>query len=324
MATLGQTYPNLADVLKRQDPDSSIAAVIELLSEQNEILMDAIALEGNLPTGHRTTVRSGLPTVTWRKLNYGVQPSKSTTVQVTDAVGMLEAYAEVDKDLADLNGNTAEFRLSEDAAFIEAMNQEMATTLFYGDTDVDSEKFMGLTPRYDDAAAENGGQIIKGVGAGGDNTSMWIVSWDANATHLIYPKGSAGGLKHTDKGQVTLIDAADGKYEGYRSHYQWKVGLTVRDWRQNVRICNLDVSAIGTETLITNLITGINRVKNLKKGKIVIYCNRVVKTALDIEATNKTNVNLKLSEYGGEFITTFRGYPVRLCDAILETEALVA
>ncbi|WP_368734330.1 major capsid protein, partial [Klebsiella quasipneumoniae] len=67
---------------------------------------------------------------------YGVQPSKSTTVQVTDYVGMLETYAEVDKSLADLNGNTAEFRLSEDRAFIEAMNQQMAQTLFYGDSSV--------------------------------------------------------------------------------------------------------------------------------------------------------------------------------------------
>ena len=51
-------------------------------------------------------------------------------MQVTDSIGMLETYAEVDKSLADLNGNTDEFRLSEDRAFIEAMNQAMAQTLF--------------------------------------------------------------------------------------------------------------------------------------------------------------------------------------------------
>lgn len=51
-------------------------------------------------------------------------------MQVTDGIGMLETYAEIDKSLADLNGNTAEFRLSEDRAFLEAMNQQMAQTLF--------------------------------------------------------------------------------------------------------------------------------------------------------------------------------------------------
>ncbi len=33
--------------------------------------------------------------------------------------GMLETYSEIDKALADLNGNTAAYRLSEDRAFLE-------------------------------------------------------------------------------------------------------------------------------------------------------------------------------------------------------------
>ena len=119
MAVLSTTNPTLADVAKRYDADGKIDTIVELLSETNEVLDDMTFLEGNLPTGHRTTVRSGLPSSTWRKLNYGVQPSKSTTVQITDTTGMLEAYAEVDKALADLNGNTASFRLSEDRAFLE-------------------------------------------------------------------------------------------------------------------------------------------------------------------------------------------------------------
>jgi hypothetical protein len=49
------------------------------------------------------------------QLNYGVASSKSRTAQVTDSCGMLEAYAEIDKALADLNGNSAAFRLSETA-----------------------------------------------------------------------------------------------------------------------------------------------------------------------------------------------------------------
>ena len=55
-------------------------------------------------------------------------------MQVRDGTGMLETYAEVDKSLVKLNGNEAAFRLSEDRAFIEGMNQTMAQTLFYSDT----------------------------------------------------------------------------------------------------------------------------------------------------------------------------------------------
>ena len=238
MATLSTNNPTLADLAKRTDPDGKIDSIVELLSETNECLQDMTFMEGNLPTGHRTTIRSGLPSATWRKLNYGVQPSKSTTVQVTDSCGMLEAYAEVDKALADLNGNSATFRLSEDRAFLESMNQTMANTLFYGDTGT-THRNLGLSARYSSTAAESGDNIVLG-GSGSDNTSIWLVVWGPNTCHGIVPKGTAG-LQHCDLGQVTLDDAAGGRYEGYRTHYKWDVGLTLRDWRYAVRIANVDV-----------------------------------------------------------------------------------
>lgn len=160
MAVKGITALTLADWGKRIDPNGKVDKIIELLSQTNPILQDMLIVEGNLPTGHRTTIRSGLPSATWRLLNYGVQPSKSTTVQVTDGIGMLETYAEIDKSLADLNGNTAEFRLSEDRAFLEAMNQQMAQTLFYGDSSVNPQQFMGLSSRYSDLTATNAQNII--------------------------------------------------------------------------------------------------------------------------------------------------------------------
>ena len=114
MSALATTHPTLLDLAKRTDPDGRISDIVEILNQTNEILSDMVWVEGNLTTGHRTTIRTGLPAPTWRKLYGGVQPTKSTSAQITDNCGMLEAYAEVDKALADLNGNTAEFRLSED------------------------------------------------------------------------------------------------------------------------------------------------------------------------------------------------------------------
>jgi hypothetical protein len=148
MATLSTIHPTLMDVAKRLDPDGKIDTIVEILAETNEILEDMVWMEGNLPTGHRTTIRSGLPAPTWRKLYGGVQPTKSRTVQVTDTCGMLEAYAEVDKALADLNGNTAAFRLSEDRAHIEGMNQEFASSLFYASEATAPEEITGFAPRF--------------------------------------------------------------------------------------------------------------------------------------------------------------------------------
>ncbi len=155
----------LTDWAKRQDPDGKSASIVEMLSQTNEVLQDMMFVEGNLPTGHRTTVRTGLPAVAWRMLNYGVPQGKATTAQVTDTVGMLEAFSSVDKDLVELSGNHNEFRLSESRAFLEAMNQEMARTVFYGDTDLEPEKFLGLSPRYSDLSAESGENIVDAGGS---------------------------------------------------------------------------------------------------------------------------------------------------------------
>src|SRR5690606_41765531 len=161
MSALAASHPTLLDLAKRLDPDGKIDVIAEILTQENPILEDMNFVEGNLPTGHRTTIRTGLPTPTWRKLYGGVQPTKSTTTQVTDTTGMLEAYAEVDKALADLNGNTAAFRLSEDRAHIEGMNQEMAESLFYANEGTEPEAFTGLGPRLNTlTGAENSANVI--------------------------------------------------------------------------------------------------------------------------------------------------------------------
>lgn len=334
MSTVGKSNPTLADVAARTDKDGKIEMIVEMLKQTNELLEDMTWIEANNGTNHKTTIRSGLPSVTWRLLNYGVQPSKSRSVQIQDTCGMLEGYAEVDKALADLNGNTAAFRMSEDQGFIQAMNHSLASKLVYGNTETDPEQIMGLAPRYSNLSAENGENIISGSGTGSDNTSIWIVTWGPNTCHGIYPKGSKAGLSHKDLGEVTLEDAAGGYYQGYRTHYKWDCGLTLRDWRATARIANIDVSELADagETgfdganLPNLLIKAYNKVlRYMKLGRTVIYCNNTVKTALDLIASNKTNTWFTTANgVNGMPINMFRGIPIRMVDAILDTESTVS
>lgn len=329
MAVLSTIHPTLLDVAKRLDPDGKVAQIVELLNQTNEIIEDMVFMEGNLPTGHRTTIRTGLPTPTWRKLYGGVQPTKSRTVQVTDSCGMLEAYAEVDKALADLNGNTAAFRLSEDMAHIEGMNQEFTSTLIYGNEGNEPEAFTGLAARFNDQAALNGENIITSAATpdGNDNTSIWLVGWGANTVHGIYPKGSIGGIQMEDKGQVTIesIDGAGGRMEAYRTHYRWDTGLTVRDWRYVVRIqFDLeDVIAAGTSgpVLADLMAKALRRIPSLGMCRPVFYANRDTLDALDVQAVNKATMAFStIEDAQGKPVTRFRGVPIRRCDAILTNE----
>ncbi|MBX3502800.1 MAG: hypothetical protein KF889_25425 [Alphaproteobacteria bacterium] len=327
MAAIGTTALTLADHAKRSDPDGKISKIVELLGQTNEILTDMLWMEGNLPTGHRTTVRTGLPSATWRLLNYGVPKTKSTTAQVDDACGMLEVYSEIDKALADLNGNTAEFRLSEDRAFIEGMNQQLATALFYGNQATNPERITGLEPRYNLSTAGNGTNVIKAGGSGSDNTSIWLVVWGDQSCHGIFPKGSKAGLQHNDKGQQTVLDAAGNQYEAYRTHFKWDAGLTLRDWRYVVRICNIDLSDIAGSTpinLMNYMIRAINKIPMMGMGRPVFYMNRAMRTWFDIQAINKTTLALKFDEIDGKQRTSFQGIPLRTCDAILNTESTVS
>ena len=330
MATLATTHPTLLDITKRLDPQGKVDTIAEILNQTNEILDDMVWIEGNLPTGHRTTIRSGLPTPTWRKLYGGVQPTKSRTVQVTDATGMLEAYAEVDKALADLNGNSAAFRLSEDRAHLEGMNQEFASTLFYGNEATEPEAFTGFGARFNDQSAQNGSNIITSADTpdSTDNTSIWLVVWGPNTVHGIYPKGSKAGLNMEDKGQVTIenVDGAGGRMEAYRTHYRWDCGLSVRDWRYIVRV-NVD-----QEDLVKNAATGpdlidlmtqaVEMIPSLSMGRPAFYMNRTLRSFLRRQIANKVAAStLTMEQIAGKHVTMFDGIPVRRCDAITNTES---
>lgn len=337
MAALTANNPTLLDVAKRTDPDGKIASIVELLNQTNPILDDMSWVEGNLPTGNKTTVRTGLPQATWRKLYGGVIPGKSTTAQVQDSCGMLEAYAEIDKALADLNGNTAAFRLSEDSAYIEGMSQQMATTLFYGNEGTQPAAFTGLAPRYNSLSAQNADNIVSGGGSGSDNTSIWLCVWGPQTGFGIYPKGSKGGLHMEDKGQVTIenVDGAGGRMEGYRSHYRWDAGLTIRDWRYFVRIANIDVSALtvdGTaqnradaqKALINLMVSASERIPSFGKGRAVWYVNRTIREALRKGILERISNNLTWETVEGKRVMTFDDIPVRRTDALLNSEATVS
>ncbi len=333
MSTLVSRNPTLLDLAKAQEPGGKIASIVEILNETNEILADMTWQEGNLTTGHRTTMRAGLPAPTWRKLYGGVQPTKGTNVQVDDACGMLEAYAEIDKALADLNGNGPEYRLTEDRSHIEGINQELAETIFYGNEDTAPAEFTGLAPRFNSLSAENADNILDGAGTGTDNRSIWLIVWGPNTAHGIIPKGSVAGLQHQDLGEVTLEDASSGSNTGrmqaYRSHYKFEAGLTIRDWRYIVRIANIDFSALTADAasgadLSDLMFQAQELVPNLSMGRAVFYMARGVRTFLRRQTSNAVSGStLTYRDVGGIKIMDFHGTPVRRVDALAVDEAQI-
>jgi hypothetical protein len=332
MAVLSANALTLIDWAKRVDPEGKIPAIVELLAQTNEMILDMMFVEGNLPTGHRTTVRTGLPAVFWRLLNQGVSPSKSTTAQIDEACGMLEAWSEVDAALARLGGNVEQLRLSESRAFLEAMNQEMQSTMFYGNGSASPEEFTGLAVRYSDTTAGNGSNIISASGATpANNHSIWLVSWGEETVHGIFPKGSKAGLEHFDLGEETVevtAGVAGSRMRAYRDQYVWHSGIAVKDWRHVVRIANIDHTTLvggSPQDLIGLMEQAIETLPN-RMGKPVFYMNRTTRRVLRKLARTAVAAGggLTFENFEGQRIMKFDEVPVRTVDALLRTEGVVS
>jgi hypothetical protein len=330
---MSDNYVTFAELAKRQKFGGGIDDIIDVISGTNPIIEDAPVVEGNLPTGHRTTTRNTNPTGTWRQINKGVATEKGLTNQVDDSCGMLEGFSAIDEKLVELSGDKGKFRASEDDAFIAGFNDTVASSLFYADVQVDPEKPHGLSPRYNSLSTGNYANVVNCSGSS-TLTSIWIVKWSPYTAHLIYPKGTKAGISSEDMGKILWQDGATPPkhYMAWVTHFIWNLGLTLRDPRYVTRICNIDTSALtddastGTD-LQRKMVAAYYKVPTKDLGKMAktfVYCNKTVAEYLHVQAANKTNVNLTLDNSAGEPFVRFMGAPVHICDAITNAETAVA
>lgn len=336
MATLGTNVFTFADIAKRLDPNlKDVANVVEVLAAQNDILKFLPFMEGNLPTGHRTTIRNGLPTVGTRRINQGVAPTKSTTKQQDDGTMLLEAFSEVDVEAIRLGGNEAALRASEDVATLEAMNQFFASTFFYGNAAQYVDRFNGIATRLADISGAYGSQILDAGGGSSDNTSIYLVGFGERGLHGIYPKGTTAGIERTDMGEQLIVDSVAGTRRRAKvTNFVWHGGLAVKDHRHIVRIGSIDVSDLATfgsgsdssAKLLRLMIQAMNILPANPSGyglKYGFLMNKTAKTWCDIMQTEKANVHFTSKEINGQEFTHFRNVPVIVCDAITNAETAV-
>ena len=332
MATYGANNPTLLDVAKRYN-DDKLVAIAEVLNQKKGFLDDMTWLEGTDSDGMQANLRSGLPTPTWRRFNEGVQPSKTTVVAVKFTTAMMEMDSTVDVDLAAKHGDPGSFRATEDLGIIEAMEQEAVRALIYDSEATSPGHITGLQAYYNSLTAESGKNVISGGGSGSDNTSIYVVCHGPRSVHGIFPKGSKAGLEMKDLGEQLVQDAtgiAGAKLLAYVTRYKWKLGLAVPDWRQAARICNIDYSALMTDSSAADLVKLLTRatlaIENPSAGRMGIYMRRDVATALDEQAraSVSTGGGITYDNVDGQPIMKWRGIPIRLTDGLKIDEATVS
>ena len=342
MGTLG-----LTELYQFMNDDKERQIIINMLAQTNSMLADAYQMPCNKGDRHEHRVMTGLPAVTWGKLYKGTPNSKGKYATVEDVTGFVEGRASVDKRLISLNpkaGNRV--RLMESKGFLEAISQEMQSALIYSSQKTSPEQITGLAPRFSDGNAETGSQIVDGGGTGSNNTSVWFVTWGMQECAMIHPKNIPAGIERDDHGECRVEDENGNAYQALEETFRWHAGMTVSDWRKVSRIANIDVDELraGNVDLFALMrkayykLHGVMNVDigtpsgdpehgNYGKSRTVIYCNADIFEALDALSTNSGNtdnyVRLTREQVEGQQVDTYRGFPVRRVDAILNTEEQV-
>lgn len=349
MALLAASTDTLINWTRSRNPNLTAAAIVEILNQSNEIIPYMLWEEGNGPFMNRTTIRTKLPTVTTRQIGQGIPTSTSRTIQVDDAMAILDVMNEVDMVLADAEGDSGQYRLNSSIPFFEAMSQQFAELLFYGNSQQNATDFFGLSPRYatgNPSIAANSQNVLDGGGVGSANTSVWLLTLSDRALTGIFPKGSSAGLTHKDWGmQLSQIIAGYGatKLPVYQDQYTWKCGIALKDWRWCARLANVDTTNLANESnavdLIKNMIKMMYRLPTIATpasisgnpmsqltipGRSVFVCNRTVREMLHIQALNKTNNTVSIQDVDGRKVLMFFNIPVLNVDQILSNEAVVA
>jgi hypothetical protein len=336
MAVLGATLVTLADVAKEKG--NNIGDVAEVLIQENAMLNDIPYMVMNEKTIHKESIRSGLPTVYYRKANQPIPASKTTSEERTYSAAHFESKSQIDAAVAARGGQDriGYNRWNQAQGHIQAMALELASLAIYGSPIDSNRKCPGFFDVYStlSASEETSKQIIDAGGTTTDNCSILKVHWGERSIFGVYPEGTQAGLKRTDRSpgkQLVQIAGTDengaaGTFWGYEEDFEMDHGLVVKDYRQAARIANIDPallkSGVGAADLIDLMISANYKIHTLENGTGVWYVNRTIQAFLHKQSLTKVGAGAGITydNYQGKPCLMFLGDPVRRMDALLSSE----
>lgn len=346
MATraLGTTL-TLAELVRREDPDGTMADIVDVLSETNAIVMDATWIQCNDGSSHQHTRSVTEPAGAERMFGQGVQREAGVTEVVNEPTTLLSGLSTPDADMLRQQPEGAALaRAKEDAFFINGMTKTHVNRIFNGDRATNPLQVNGINNRSDYNALSSDYVFDNAQGnasATANKTSIYIIQFGFKMVNLIYPRNMAPGstngmpITHRDFGEDLVIDPLNttntAQYPAMRSWFQIAFGLDIADPRMIKRICNISTSNIdGNDDFSFDedlLIDAFNELENGGLGA-VIYCNRTIKSQMMKRANEKGNAQWTADQEGhGPFarpVLRFWGIPVREVAQIGNDQATVS
>lgn len=317
--------PTMVDIVKGKVNGHFDTDIVELALESTANLGHFVVLPCNDGNNDTTTMRTGIPESAWTSFYEGVQPSKGSKAQVTNSCGHLEALLQVDARLIKTQEDAATELGDEAYAEAESMGLEVLSCVFYGNTKVNGKKFNGLTPIYSKlptatTTKQDAEYYVIGAKRSTDSSkkgkalrSIWLIGHGRMGTALIYPKGTSAGLQRGPVKDETVTTADGKRLRVKEQFFDWTVGCRVKDFRCNVRICNIesndleaidqDLGELMLKAIIRQRKTGVVRKFYMPEA---IYEYLCIKTRRDV----KGGGNFGFADFDGQLILHFQGVPI--------------
>lgn len=331
MAALGTTMPTLHDLSKTVNAGwTASLPIIELLAKRMGLYSALRWEEANEGIRHRTSVRTGLPSAAYRLLNLGLTPSDGSYANATFPVAKIGTVGEVDEELVKIAPDKTKFIANKMVGHIEAVLQKLSFELFYG-TAATAEGIIGLGAIYGSLSAENAQNIIAGGGSdASDNASIYLLNCGPNLKGL-YPRGTPAGIERNVRGYVDSESLGTSGAKGlvWREYIHVGAGLAVEDWRDGVRVANIDVSALLAESSDADLLKLTRKAKHrmlsrpMYDRKWVMHSTVFEYIEHQRDAKQVAGGGVSKATIDGVEVPTLHGYPVVIDDDMVLTEAPV-
>lgn len=329
---------------------SKFGEMANMVAQVNTIMSDMPMMECNSDDGNTYSSLSlvGNPNPSPRRINQGVDKVKSDFAMTKDGCAVWESASQID-ELLTMGKDSDILRLKQAPGIIEGFQQTLNKTLMYSTVDASYQGsiFKGFAPRYNSLTGTNANNVISCGGTSNDNTSVWLIVWGANTVHGIHPVATPVGLEHIDRGRQKIIDPDGREYYGYEDTWRQYAGLHLKDWRYVVRICNIDVSDLGSMSgtqnpvasnpnlLINRMRQAMDTIPQMAMGSANFYAHRSVIASLRQQCamtkspdfTNFVQSQEQVSKMQIGAIASgrnsFAGVPIGVVDQILLTESRV-
>lgn len=331
------TTIDLAAQLRSNPQMVAESAIIDLAMERNDIMDDLLFTEANNGDTNVNTYRTELPEAVWTRIYKGIASSKGSWASSRNVAGRIASKLEVAKDLYDKAPNKDSFIKRHASAHVDAMTQEIAQAIIYGNIKDNPDGINGIMKFYDRCTSnDDKDPAFYCIDAGGtkDYASILLAGWGEDSLTCFYPQGSRGG--GIEVGPFKAVDLEDATnpaatYEGYRQYFYWSIGLDLMDWRKCGRICNIDRTAHQASGDLKEAaakfyqrIDVLTARVNERGVRQVLYMDKLVWEQAKVFAGILTRQNaVTEKDLDGHLVRTLNGRPVRINDAMNVTETKV-